>query len=181
MRRILLELPANAWSAIGAHLLPSSASCEEAAFLFAEVAEKPDAVTLRMLEWRAVPPEGFALRSPYYLQLTDVTRAAMIKRAHDLSAALVELHSHPFQACAEFSPSDLSGLSEFVPHVRWRLRRRPYAAVVVARDSFDALAWADDQNHAFRLTAIVAGGQELPPTRHTPLDLTEGSNEQLPI
>ena len=36
---------------------------------------------------------------------------------------------------------DLTG--DWVPHLFWRLRRRPYAALVTAGDTFDALAWVE--------------------------------------
>ena len=42
-----------------------------------------------------------------------------------------------------FSPSDLWGFQAWVPHLFWRLRGRPYAALVTAGDTFDALAWVD--------------------------------------
>jgi hypothetical protein len=52
------------------------------------------------------------------------------------------VHSH-VDGIASFSASDVWGFHEWVPHVRWRLRGRSYAAIVTAGDTFDALAWIE--------------------------------------
>jgi hypothetical protein len=164
---VTLVLENGMWPAIQRHLLPNLAMYEEAAFVFATVEESAEATLLRAIEWYAVPPDGFEVQSPYFLQLTDETKAHVIKRAHDLEAALVEVHSHPVQTLAAFSPSDLAGFAEFVPHVRWRLKRRPYAAVVVANRTFDAFTWAGASAEAGPLHALVADGKDFHPTRAT--------------
>lgn len=94
-------------------------------------------------EWRSMPPEAFTFQSAYHLTLRDEIRPELIKWAWDHDACLVEAHSHVDGGSAAFSASDLRGFAEWVPHVRWRLRGRPYAAIVTAADSFDALAWLD--------------------------------------
>jgi hypothetical protein len=91
-----------------------------------------------------IEPGGIEYHSSGYLELTDTTRARVIKKAHDLDASLVELHSHRFPFSAGFSPTDIAGLREFVPHVWWRLQGRPYLAFVLAPSSYDALAWLTD-------------------------------------
>lgn len=61
-------------------------------------------------------------------------------------ATLVEAHSHGPRGVPTFSGSDWTGFSEWVPHVRWRLRGAPYAAIVVAAaGTLDAIAWIDDE------------------------------------
>ena len=64
-----------------------------------------------------------------------------IKRAHDPGTCLVEFHSHTGPWPAAFSGSDLIGFREFVPHIWWRLKGRPYLAVVACRSTFDGFAW----------------------------------------
>ena len=76
-----------------------------------------------------------------HLALTDECRAMVIRWAHERSAALVEVHSHPSWWPASMSIIDIDGLAEWVPHVRWRLPGRPYAAIVVAGATLDALVW----------------------------------------
>ena len=51
--------------------------------------------------------------------------------------------------------------------MRWRLKRRPYAAIVVAQGTFDALAWFGETNEALPLNTIVADGKHLAPTGAT--------------
>ena len=102
-----------------------------------------------------------------HASLTDETRGRLIKRAHDLDASLVEFHSHLAEWPASFSESDRAGLDEFVPHVRWRLKGKPYMAVVVAPTSFDALAWVSASKNPEEVHGILVGG-----TLHRPTGLT---------
>lgn len=139
----ILEIDRLSYSEIVRYVLPTNSRHEEAVFVFAH-ADGNGVFT--PLETYFVPPEGFAHRSPFFLELADETRATVIKRAHDLSASVIEIHSHPSQFKAAFSESDIRGFHEFVPHMLWRLKKRPYAAVVVARNSFDSLAWFESVN-----------------------------------
>jgi len=85
------------------------------------------------------------IQTSYHIELADVVRARVIKRAHDLGATLIEMHSHLGKWPAQFSPSDIAGFHEWVPHVRWRLKGKPYAALVVTRRGFDGLAWIESE------------------------------------
>ena len=113
------------------------------------------------------PPEA-TNQLPYHFELT-MTRATIIKRAHDLGASVTgSIHTGPWPA--QFSPSDWSGFEEIVPHMWWRLKARPYAAVVVARGSFDGFVWLHDANTPARLGSIAAGSQRFQATRLSPLE-----------
>jgi hypothetical protein len=169
MNSVLLHLPRDVHEALWRHLLPPQGGAEEAAFVFARLIEATGGRTFEYLEWLPVRPDGFASHSGFHLELSDATRAAVIKRAHDLRASLIEFHSHDGPWPAGFSASDCAGFEEFVPHVWWRLRRRPYAAVVVASTGFDALVWLDAPDAPTRLDAIVVDGDRLEPTRLSPL------------
>lgn len=168
MTSVRLRLPEEVHGALLAHLLPPCPGPEEAAFVLARV-ESARHCTFEYAEWVAVPAAGFASRSRFHLELSDATRAGLIKRAHDLGAALVEFHSHHVLGPAAFSSSDWLGFEEFVPHVRWRLRGRPYAAVVVTLTDFDALVWRGPTHEPRHLDGIVVGDQRLEPTRRSPL------------
>lgn len=161
---VSIHMPRRTLDALHAHLFPPGGVCEEAAFLFAAVEGPPDSPRLVVLEATLIPPEGFASRSRFYLELTDQTRAAVIKRAHDLGAGLIECHSHPGQRGACFSWSDLHGFDDFVPHVRWRLAGRPYAGLVFAVDSIDGLAWRGTSTDAVRVHQIQADRDRIQPT-----------------
>lgn len=156
---ILIELPSDVRTALWNHLLPSSSPLEQAAFVFAKWQPQTGGGLFRFVELLLVPSQGFASQSEYYLELTDEVRASAIKRAHDLQASLVEIHSHRGPWPAEFSPSDLAGFDEFVPHVWWRLKKRPYLAIVIARDSLDGIAWIDDARAPQRLTGVITDQQ----------------------
>lgn len=114
---------------------------EQVGFFLADYDEERRAFVLR--EWRPIPPEAFEHQSAYHVTLRDELRPEIIKWAWDAGTSLVEVHSHGDDGIASFSPSDIWGFDEWVPHVRWRLRGRPYAAIVTAGDTFDALAWID--------------------------------------
>lgn len=114
---------------------------EQVGFFLADFDLVRQAFVLR--EWLPMLPEAFEIQSAYQVTLRDEARPKLIKWAWDSDACLVEAHSHAGTGPAGFSPSDIWGFQEWVPHVRWRLRSRPYAAIVTAGDSFDALAWLD--------------------------------------
>ena len=166
---VLLQLPADVHAAIQRHLLRGLGSNEEAAFVFV----RPDTVAPNVLayaDWTAVPTDGFCVQLPYHFELTDEARASMIKRAHDLRASVVELHSHTNKWPAAFSSSDWAGFEELVPHMWWRLKGRPYAAVVFSQNSFDGLVWRTDPHTPERLAGILVDGQLLQPSRLSPLE-----------
>ena len=164
----VLELPATVHEELHRHLVRKPGGNEQAAFVFAKHCATDN--RFGYLEWFPVPPEGFVVQLPYHFELTDETRARTIKRAHDLGCSVIEFHSHTGPWPAQFSPSDWSGFEEIVPHFWWRLKARPYAAVVVTKDGFDALAWLVDPNTPTRLAGISVGDQLLEPTRLSPVE-----------
>ena len=136
---------------------------EQVAFAFAEAALTDDGVSFDARDLYLVEPTQLAVQHAYHVSLTDEVQAAVIKLAWERRLALVELHSHTSARWpAEFSHSDLAGLADFVPHVRWRLQRQPYLAIVVTPSGFDALVWRDDAPEP--LEAIQVGDRRLIPT-----------------
>lgn len=167
-----LDLPRKHQTDIWNHLLPLDDDGEQAAFAFARHLRLGAENRFQLIEWHAVPRHGLTAPNPYHIELTDETKANMIKRAHDLDACLVEFHSHPGPWPAAFSEIDRAGLAEFVPHVRWRLRQRPYVAIVVTNRDFDGLVWTAQSREAQRLDGIRVGHEILLPTKLSEL----GSN-----
>jgi hypothetical protein len=129
---------------------------EQVGFFLADFDGERNAFVLR--EWRPMPPEAFEYQSAYHVTLRDEMRPEVIKWAWDADACLIEVHSHGDDGIAEFSPSDFWGFDEWVPHVRWRLRGRPYAAIVTAADTFDALAWIDANKDPVQVAALEVDG-----------------------
>lgn len=169
---VLLEMQAGTFPAIVSHLLRPDHWLEEAAFLFARPAVSGDLLTMNVLEVDLLEESAFETQESEYLELKDETRAALIRRAHALSACLIELHSHPGPWPAMFSPADLQGLSETVPHMHWRLPGRPYTALVIARSGFDALVWPVPNGPAVALTELRDGNSSYAPTNNTLRHLT---------
>lgn len=91
--------------------------------------------------------EDIAFASPYHLAISEDFVGEAIRAAWDGGRCLVEVHCHTdARWVAAFSPSDLQGLGQLVPHIRWRLRGRPYAALVFTTAGFAGLAWVDGQS-----------------------------------
>ena len=170
MGHVLLNFPSSVYEEVWAHLLENNAESESAGFMFVVPGSHDDDTQVyKHVEWYPVPPEGFVENSWYHLELTDEFRANVFKRAHDLGASIVEFHSHLGPQPARFSPFDRRGLREFVPHVLWRLRKRPYFAVVVTHTDFDALAWMMDPEKPQHLDGIVVGDRVFQTTKLSPL------------
>lgn len=103
----------------------------------------------------------------WHVELTDAARARVLQRASTTGLALFEAHSHGlFGDPASFSPTDLEGLDVWVPHVRWRLPLRPYAAIVVGPTSLDGLIWSND-DRTRQLRGVIAGDAILLATGRT--------------
>jgi len=161
---VSLSFPADLHAELLAHLRQTQV--EQVAFLFTAppVRDEP----LRVAELYRVPPGGFDLQSAYHVTLADDIRGHVIGRAWQLGGCLVEAHSHGGGHPASFSGSDMFGLEEWVPHVRWRLRGRTYVALVLADDSFDALVWEEGRDGPGPLAGVnVDGSGMLRPTGMT--------------
>ncbi|HXG06098.1 MAG TPA: hypothetical protein VNI77_02090 [Nitrososphaera sp.] len=171
MEQVFLDLPNDMHRELWAHLVPEASALEEVAFVYARAEHNGGSVIFHAIEWEAVPPEGFIYQTEVGFELTDEMRGSVIKRAHNLDASLVEFHSHTGHWPAMFSPSDRYGFSQFVPHVWWRLKGRPYAAVIVTRSDFDGFAWVTSADSTQRLDGIVIGEQITQPTRLSSLIL----------
>jgi len=165
MNHRILRLRAETLVSLWDHLLNNNAVSEEAAFVFARCEAVEDDEIFTAIDWYSVPPQGFSYRSKYYIELSDETKADVIKKAHNLQALLVEFHSHLGPWPAEFSASDFSGFHDFVPHILWRLTGRPYVAVVTTpRQDFDGLVWSSTNSTPLQLDAIQTEQRTLRPT-----------------
>jgi hypothetical protein len=160
MSTVTLELQQPVYRAMWKHLLPKRQRNEEAAFGFARAVEGQDGA-FELFDWRPILPVEFAFQSDYHLQLGDQARMEVIKHAHDLNASIVEFHSHLIEGPPEFSWSDIKGFKETVPHCLWRLKGKPYLAVVVSRAGFDGLVWFSKEGLPVQLDMIRAGRMRL--------------------
>ena len=125
------------------------------------------ALVFSVLDCHLAGAADLADPSQGYLELADEARAGLIKRAHDLGASLIEMHSHPGPWPAAFSLTDRVGLRETVPHMWWRLKGKPYVALVVAHSGFDALVWLDDRRVPRPLDGLLVGDEQFSPTNNS--------------
>lgn len=161
----VLQMTTGAYREIRQHLVREQPKAEEAAFAFVNAADPENCFEL--LRWEPVPETSFRYQALDGLELTDEYRAHVIKKAHDLGTALMEFHSHPLSAHAAFSPSDQAGLREFVPHARWRLKRKPYLAAVFATREFDSLWWFSGGAKPDGTIRLRVNGHLIEPSRAT--------------
>ncbi|MCG8594176.1 MAG: Mov34/MPN/PAD-1 family protein [Kiloniellales bacterium] len=163
----ILKLTDDDHTRLWSHLLPQNTGNEQAAFLFCRTAQDNGGIVFEAVDHALFSPSDFAAQYDDYIELTDEARIGLIKRAHHSETALAELHSHPGPWPAAFSRSDRMGLRETVPHMRWRLKHRPYLAIVVAPSGFDALVWSQNANIPEPLAGIDVEGTLMTPTNNS--------------
>ena len=140
------------------------APIERMAFLLAERTSPPDRWTV-VDELYLIDQVDYAYQSAYGMELADAVRPRILSWATRPDVALVEVHSHgQLSHKTTFSPTDLDGLAEVVPQMLWRLRGRPYAAVVFGANEVDALAWCHGGQLPTAPSSIVLGDLSLTPT-----------------
>lgn len=165
--KITLHFPPGVYEELLSHLLPPPPRVEEAVFVFVQCRHLPSETRLEYFQAEKLSAKDFAVQNEIYLELTDEAKRRLIKKAHDLKASIIEMHSHTGKWTAEFSQSDRSGLIETVSHMWWRLPNRPYGAIVVADGTFDALVWVSNPDSPEALDQLVAGNRVLRPTNNS--------------
>ena len=164
MTDFVLQLKPKLKKVLWTHLLPKALR-EQAAFLFVIPSERRGKVVFNAVEADLLTATDFTVQYSDHFELSNEALVRTIKRAHHLGASIVEFHSHRDLGLAVFSLSDRLGLLRTVPHMRWRLKRRPYIAVVVAQNSFDALVWTHEKGMIpDRLSGIASGATLISPT-----------------
>jgi hypothetical protein len=94
----------------------------------------------------------------WHVALTDEARQEILRWATG-AEVLVEAHSHrALDDPVLLSSTDLDGLEEWVPHVRWRIPGVTYVALVYGGDSFDGLVWQHDIGPA-EIGEVKLGGE----------------------
>lgn len=168
MMAVEIHIPLELWIGLRSHLFQSTArdrNPEEAAFGYAAVTAAQHTTNFSVSEMHLVAPQEFELQSEYHFTLTDEALGYQIKQAWDRGLSLVEFHCHRWpDDPPQFSLSDISGFSEIVPHLFWRLKGRPYGAVLLTPRGVDAVAWIKDGEQAEAVDRIVAGHGVIKPS-----------------
>lgn len=149
------------------HLLPRPQIQEEAAFAFVRRDASTDQHSYTVTDTWLLPREMLLSQHADYLELTDEAHVQVIQQAHRLDASVVEMHSHLGGGAPAFSKFDCAGLADTVPHMWWRLKGRPYFAIVVSRGGYDALAWLDGPGAPSGLSCLRVGSRRLLPSGRT--------------
>lgn len=157
MHGATITIPEAILVAVKAHLFPPNTRVEHGGFLLCAPCTEQSPYELSVQDWVPLLPGDYVTQASDYLELSDEACARIIRLAHERNAVLLEVHSHPSGQPACFSQADIAGLVEFVPHIRWRLKGNPYAALVFGRQSVDGLAWFGDSKTSLPIVHIDSG------------------------
>lgn len=149
---------------------------EHVVFLLITPENQDNKIVFEVKDFYLVPKNELD-QTHYSVKLKYNTQAKIIKWAWDNEASLGEVHSHPFsKQDTAFSYSDLWGLKEFVPHVWWRLKNKPYIAIVFGKRDYDALVWIDNPNTPQKLQGILVDSDLFEPTNNTIFNFESENN-----
>lgn len=89
-----------------------------------------------------IPETAWDFQGQAYLELSEEEKVKIMVMARNRDSSLIECHSHrgPY-GMADFSPSDVKGLEEFIGYVRWKLPGKKYGALVWAENSVNGVLW----------------------------------------
>jgi hypothetical protein len=154
-----LHLTGRRYSNLRAYLF---APGEPIAFLFTQPLDSDHDV--QVVDLRLLNEHDYLRRNRYRVEVADHVRPELILTAHRHGYAVVEAHAHGWPGNdTRFSSTDLDGLRDLGPHMIWRLPGRPYTALVLGPDSFDALQWLAD-GAITTIESLVVDGEPGYPT-----------------
>ena len=140
---------------------------ERAVFLLLRRERGKKSVIFKTIDYYFVPV-NMLNHSVYTVELREKVLPKIIKWAWDKKCSLAEIHSHPLsEKDTTFSYSDLLGMEEFVSHVWWRLKKRPYFAIVMGKNDFDALVWLTEPDKPQKIEGLLVDKELLKPTNKT--------------
>lgn len=135
---------------------------EQGAFLFASTEQTEGLLQFHVEGHYLVPKSGWERQLDIYLQMRDSERAKIMKMARESGLSAIDCHSHPgTKEDVWFSPSDISGITEFAQYAKWKLDGRPFAATVWAEQSVDAVAWHGDFSQAEQVDEFRFTGNDV--------------------
>lgn len=169
---ITVHMNSQTHHAISLHL--QKHQTEQVVFLFLTQTSDGQNTEFVVQDHYVVPYSGLIHESQFHAEVSEEVQANVIKMAWDKGLCLGEIHSHPdgFGEAA-FSPSDLAGFQDFVPHIWWRLKSKPYVAFVFGKKNFDALAWVSNPHSPVGVDRLVVEAKGLVPTNRTIRSLRE--------
>jgi hypothetical protein len=149
-----IRIPEAIFSRFHAHLFQGD--LEQGAFLFGNVT----GALFTVDDIYVVPPEGWDVQLDVYLEMKDAERAKIMQMAARNGASVIDCHSHPGAGDdVWFSPSDISGITNFAAYAKWKLRGAVYVATVWGESSVDAVCWSGDYGGPERVEAVDIAGR----------------------
>ncbi len=89
-----------------------------------------------------IPEKAWDFQGQAYLELSEEEKVKIMIMARKRNLSLIECHSHRSPHwVADFSPSDVKGLEEFITYIRWKLPGKKYGALVWAENSLKGVVW----------------------------------------
>jgi hypothetical protein len=148
-----IRIPDPIFARFHAHLFQGD--LEQGAFLFGSA---PDAL-FTVDDMYLVPSEGWDVQLDVYLEMKDAERGKIMQIAARNGASVVDCHSHPGAGDdVWFSPSDISGITNFAAYAKWKLRGAVYVATVWGESSVDAVCWSGDYSGPQRVEVVEIPG-----------------------
>lgn len=137
---IVIESSADLYERLSSHLRSQP---EQVAFLVAEEVSDGSSTRLTARDILVLQRRGL-VHDDWHVVLNDGDRKRVLDWGFNQDGWLIESHSHTglLGDPARMSHTDLVGLDSWVPHVRWRLHRRGYAALVFGNRTFDGIGWS---------------------------------------
>ena len=139
----IITIPEEFYNELRRHLFKGRK--EQGAFLFATDSGTSSNINLNVEGIYLVKSTGWDVQESSYLELNEQEKVKVMITARNKNCNLVECHSHrSTQGVAQFSPSDVVGLEQFVSYVRWKLPGKKYAALVWTKTSVYGQLWNTD-------------------------------------
>lgn len=167
MKEPRIVLSEAEYKELRSELLGAPDGAERAGFLY--VRRRGETPEFQLIDTYYPPASALADATSGYLELRDGALDVIIRDAHVRDAAIVEMHSHPFDKSrrTQFSWIDRRGLMDVAPHITWRLPGRPYFALVFGRRAFDSLCWIEGCTAPPCSVELSIAGSVHSPTRLT--------------
>ena len=139
----IITIPEEFYNELRRHLFKGRK--EQGAFLFAADSGTSFEINLTVQDIYLVKSIGWDVQESFYLELNEQEKVKVMITARNKNCNLVECHSHrSIHEMAQFSPSDVVGLEQFVSYVRWKLPGKKYAALVWTKLSVYGQLWHTD-------------------------------------
>jgi hypothetical protein len=171
---ITIESSADLYERLTSHLRLRP---EQIAFLVADEIRGGSDTRLAVRDLLLLQPRGVA-HDDWHVLLTDGDQKRVLDWAFNQDGWLIETHSHIgwLGDPARMSHTDLVGLESWVPHVRWRLQRRGYAALVFGNRTFDGIGWSGPLKSAPQLVSEWTTPNQTYPATQDTLSLLEDTD-----